>query len=399
VEVARDYAYWCLLIGGFAFSFANGLCETVINPLTATLYSRQKTHYLNILHAGWPGGLVIGGMLAYCFVGRDAVIKQLPWEVPMGLFLVPTLVYGLLMVRERFPVPETRAAGITFGEMLSQFAAPMLLFLLVLHALVGYVELGTDSWMQDITKNIVGGTAALVFAYTSALMFVLRFFAGPIVDRINPLGLLFVSGIMGCCGLLFLGTAGSLAMIVAAATVYALGKTFLWPTMLGVVGERFPRGGALAMCAMGGVGMLSAGLLGAPAIGYKYDYFAQQELKQESPKVYNEYKAAEPKKFLAFLPAVQGLDPAKVETIKDKRAAMQKERKAGEKPTAEQELTPAEQEVLAADLHGGRMALKWTAVVPAAMAVGYLLLVLYFASTGGYKQLHVEEEPEGPAEY
>src|SRR5690606_8101150 len=119
--------------------------------------------------------------------------------------------------------------------------------------------------------------AVLLFVYTSTLMFVLRFFAGPIVERINPVGLLFVSSIFGAIGLYWLGSASGMVLVVAA-TVYALGKTFLWPTILGVVGERFPKGGALVMGTMGGVGMLSAGLLGGPGIGFKQDYFASQTL-------------------------------------------------------------------------------------------------------------------------
>ena len=74
-------------------------------------------------------------------------------------------------------------------------------------------------------------------------MFILRFFAGPIVHKINPLGLLFIAACFGAVGLFMLGTVEGIAMIVVAGTVYALGKTFYWPTMLGVIGERFPKGG------------------------------------------------------------------------------------------------------------------------------------------------------------
>src|SRR5262245_60745152 len=56
----KEGAYWCLAIGGLLFSLANGTCEAVINPLTATLFPNEKTHWLNILHAGWPGGLILG---------------------------------------------------------------------------------------------------------------------------------------------------------------------------------------------------------------------------------------------------------------------------------------------------------------------------------------------------
>src|SRR5205085_1145892 len=251
---------------------------------------RQKTHYLNILHAGWPGGLILGGVLAYFFVGPEATVSHLRWEIPMGFFLIPVLIYGFITVKERFPISEARAAGLEFAEMIREFAAPVFLLLLVLHALVGYVELATDSWITNIMEPVMG-SAVLLLVYTSAIMFVLRFFAGPIVERFNPLGLLFVSSLIGVTGLYLLGqTSNTTVMrIVAASTIYGIGKAFLWPTMLGVVGERFPKGGALTMGTGGGIGMLSAGLLGGPGIGYKQDYFASQELRQSSEDTFNRY--------------------------------------------------------------------------------------------------------------
>ena len=373
----KGATYWCLFAGMFLFAIANGLCEAAINPLVATLFPRQKTHSLNILHAGWPGGLIVGGLLGFLFCGRGAAVTQLRWEIPMMFFLIPTAVYGFITLKEKFPLSEARAAGVGFGEMLAQFAAPVFLLLLVLHAMVGYVELGTDSWITNIMENVMSGNAVLVLVYTSTIMFVLRFFAGPIVGKINPIGLLFVSSLLGCCGLYWLGsiTSTSVAMIFLAATVYGTGKTFFWPTMLGVVGERYPRGGALTMGVMGGVGMLSAGLLGGPGIGYTQDYYASQYLKDNSPKTYQRYVSSDPKSFL-FLPAIAGLDGGKVGSLSEKK-------KKGES------LTPVEQQdyqpVVEAGLHGGRMALKWTSAVPLTMAIGYLFLVIYFRMKGGYQ--------------
>ncbi len=366
----KDATYYCLYFGMFMFSLANGMCEAAINPLVATLYPKQKTHYLNILHAGWPGGLILGGLLAFCFVGERCVITQLRWEIPMVFFLVPTLWYGFITIKEKFPISEARAAGVKFGEMLAEFAAPVLLFLLFLHALVGYVELGTDSWIT----NIMGGyirNSVLLLVYTAGLMFVLRFFAGPIVERINPLGLLFVSALLGCTGLFMMGNmlgAGTTAGILVAATIYGVGKTFLWPTMLGVVGERFPKGGALTMGAMGGVGMLSAGLLGGPGIGYTQDVNASAKLQQLNPTVFEQVKSDEENHFL-FFPPVAGFDGTKVaELPKDSEAAA---------------------EVKEATDYGGQMALKVTAGIPATMAVGYLLLLIYFRAIGGYKLVEI----------
>lgn len=372
-SAGRDATYWCLYVGMFMFALANGLAEAAINPLVATLYPKQKTHYLNILHAGWPGGLIIGAVLAWLFVGPDAQVTRLRWEIPISFFLIPTLWYGFITLKERFPMSEAKAAGVSFAEQFTVLLAPMLLFLFVLHALVGYVELGTDSWITNIMQNTIQGNALLLFIYTSGLMFVLRFFAGPIVHRINPLGLLFVSAVLGAIGLYCLGTFTTGMMIVVAATIYGLGKTFLWPTMLGVVGERFPKGGALAMGITGGIGMLSAGLLGGPGIGYKQDYFASQYLQERNPSAYADVKAGAENRFL-FFPSVTGLDGSKVE-------ATTKE-------------SPYYSDVTAANIYGGRQALRYTALVPAAMAVGYLLLVIYFLTKGGYRAVHLDASGE-----
>jgi MFS family permease len=392
-SMGQNATYWCLYVGMFMFSLANGMCEAAINPLVATLYPKQKTHYLNILHAGWPGGLIVGGLLAFAFVGESAKISFLRWEIPMMFFLVPTLWYGVIVLKEKFPISEARAAGVKFADMLAEFAAPILLFLLFLHALVGYVELGTDSWITNITQpklQQIGIDSVLLLVYTAGLMFVLRFFAGPIVERINPLGLLFVSAVLACIGLYSMGNVLGLFgdteqqaragwLLLGAATIYGIGKTFFWPTMLGVVGERFPKGGALAMGAMGGVGMFSAGLLGGPGIGYTQDVFASKKLEETNPAVYADVKSSEVNSFLFFGP-VSGFDGSKVEKLREEKSP---------------EYAPVE---VASD-YGGQMALKVTAGIPAAMAVGYLLLLIYFRMIGGYKLVEIGpggEERETP---
>jgi len=367
--------YNCLYWGMFMFSLANGLCETAINPLVATLYQRQKTHYLNMLHAGWPGGLILGGVVAYLFCGARPLITHLRWEIAIGLFLIPTAIYGVIVLREKFPISEARAAGVSFGTMLLEFVSPLLLLLLVLHAMIGYVELGTDSWIQNILNNVVGENAFLLFVYMSALMFILRFFAGPIVERINPIGLLFAASIVACIGLMGLGYGNAGLAVLAAGTIYAVGKTFFWATMLGVVGERFPKGGALTMGTIGGIGMLSAGLLGGPGIGYEQDRYASQKLKEESASLYERYSANDHSRFLFFEP-IKGLDSRKVGELMEKVA-----NKQPLSTQQEQDAKPVEE----ARLYGGQMALRKTAIVPAMMAVGYLILIIYFRLKGGYR--------------
>lgn len=412
-SMGRDATFACLYWGMMLFSFGNGLCEAAVNPLVATLYPKQKTHYLNILHASWPGGLIAGGLLAYCFCGESPVVTKLRWEIPLGMFLLPVLFYGGMVAVKKMPESEASKAGVSTGEMIAQFLSPILLLLLVIHAMVGYVELGTDSWIQSIMDNVVQENAILLFIFTSALMFVLRFFAGPIVERINPLGLLAVSGVLGFVGLTLLSQANSVGAAFLAGGVYALGKTFLWPTMLGVAGERFPRGGAIVMGTMGGIGMLSAGLLGGPGIGYKQDYYAAHNLEATSHDAFTRYESSKQNKFL-FFPAIAGLDGMKVAALKNDGKDLERDFKivsaAKEKPPVAEQIEELHEwwmqakthaaadkpPVLAAGIFGGREALRVTSYVPLTMAVLYLLLVLYFRATGGYKQVEIHHQAEGP---
>jgi MFS family permease len=475
----KPAAFQCLFWGMFLFAVANGIAEAVVNPLVATLFPAQRTHYLNILHAGWPGGLIVGGLLSIVFTGEDIfgwkpLAKALPWQGQISFFLVPVGIYGLMMLGQHFPKSEASQQGVSYRNMLRELGmlggaiiclllglffrsdlklspavsvalaaglwlafsyvtgfhlGPILLgVMLVTHALVGYVELGTDSWIGKITGAIMSSKqlGLMLFVYTSSLMFALRFFAGPIVERTSPLGLLCFSGILGATGLTLLGNANSVWFCVLAATVYACGKTFLWPTMLAVTSEQFPKGGAITIGAVGGVGMLSAGLLGGPGIGFEQDYYATQSLKAKDPAVYDRYKAPAPNEFLAF--QTVGLDGAKVGVLEDNgkeaiRALelLKKDPKATKEALAIQQTlvnwwteasTTAEADkalVTGASLYGGRMALKITAAVPAAMALIYLGIILYFRTKGGYRpQILISKHEEallmtggtvGPAEF
>ncbi|HIE99798.1 MAG TPA: MFS transporter [Planctomycetes bacterium] len=392
--------FQCLYWGMFCFAVANGLCETAINPLIANIYSEKKTHYLNILHAGWPGGLIVGGLLAKLLVGN------VRWEIPIALYLVPTLWYGVIVLKEEFPKSDVAKAGISFVKMLKEFASPILICLLLLQVCVGYVELGTDSWITNITESLLSGQGLFLFIYASAIMFVLRFFAGPIVERINPLGLLCASTVLGATGLFLLGSTSSAGMIWLAVTIYGFGKTFLWPTMLGVVGERFPRGGAITMGAVGAAGALAGGFMGGPGIGYQQDYNASAELKQSSQETYDRYAAADENGFLVF-PKVRGLDGRKVGVLLDDAKTLNtdyaifadptdapddlKELKDWWDETGQPNAPDDKGRVENARIFGGQMALKLTAIVPATMFVGYLLLVLYFRSRGGYSVVQIDE--------
>jgi MFS family permease len=456
-SMGKEGAFWCLNIGMWLFALGNGACEAVINPLTATLFPRNKTHWLNILHAGWPLGLIIGALCVLGFkqyadsMGAEAAKEAIRWEYKLGVFLVPVLLYGLMMLGRRFPQSEASASGISLGTMILTILSPILIFIFILHALVGYVELGTDSWIVNITERVLSDEkkALYAFIWTNALMFVLRFFAGPIVHKISPLGLLFFSAVLGAAGLYMLGLpfTNDIWMWMVAVTVYGLGKTFYWPTLLGVISERFPKGGALALGISGGIGMISAGLLGGPGIGYKQDLFAVQKISELSQPTYDRYvsrndKGELDKKGFPFvsnylpekLPPVAGMDNSKLKVfddygkLKDKAKdkpieglttlesdlkTLNEEKTKGTKveATLEKNLTNLKKwwdeqgkpnfdadkaKLEESRLYGAKTALMYTALVPAALAVGFLLLILLYAGMGGYRQEHLSAAHSEP---
>jgi MFS family permease len=430
---AQTTAYLFLYIGTFVFALANGTLEAVANPLVATLFPSNRTHYLNILHASWPAGLVLGGLVGW-ILGEGMGVG---WKVQLGIFLVPTVLYGIAFLGQSFPRSEASARGLSVGQMLQEvgilgavvacflvglffkdqlggilgfftgspvFASTgwslfawavalvlvgivavktnysvgsILLFVLfVTHALVGAVELGTDGWIQNITGNILTpAQGKILFVFTSLLMFSLRFTAEFIERRlsISPVGLLTICALFGVVGLLMVSGIETFAGAMVALAVYAVGKTFYWPTMLAVIGDRFPRTGAIAMSISGGIGMMSAGLLGGPGLGYAKDRFTAEHLMQSNPAIYEQYKAPTPSRFL-FLEEVHGLDGTKLSEAQ--RATPR---------------TPEQQTVADASIVGDRQTLRADAFIPAAMALVYLMLFFYFKALGGYKPLHIDE--------
>jgi MFS family permease len=432
---AQATAYMFLYLGTFIFALANGTLEAVANPLVSTLFPRNRTHYLNILHASWPAGLVIGGLIGW-ILGEG---MQVSWKIQLGLFLVPTVLYGVAFYGQSFPKSEASAKGLSVGEMLRDvgvlgalvacflvglffkdqlggilafftgsafFTSPtwsylcwgvafallaivgvktnfsigsVLLFVLfVTHAMVGAVELGTDGWIQNITGNILTpAQGKILFVFTSLLMFSLRFCADFIERnlKLSPIGLLVVCAAMAVVGLRMVSGIETFVGAMVALSVYAIGKTFFWPTMLAVVGDRFPRTGAVAMSMMGGIGMMSAGLLGGPGLGYAKDRFTAENLSTTAPAIYEQYKAPTPSRFL-FLDEVHGLDGTKL-------AAAQ---------TAVNR-TPEQSIVAGASIAGDRETLKADSYIPLAMTIVYLLLLLYFKTIGGYKTVHIEASP------
>src|ERR1041385_6236605 len=116
--------FWVVWIGMLCIGVGQGLVETVINPLTATLYPDDKTHKLNVLHAWWPGGIIIGGLISLA-LGQLGV----NWQIKLGVVLVPALTYGVLVFGTKFPPTERVAAGVSAGQMFKEIARPLFIVL------------------------------------------------------------------------------------------------------------------------------------------------------------------------------------------------------------------------------------------------------------------------------
>jgi MFS family permease len=431
-------------------ALGNGTVEAVINPVVATMFARDKTKWLNILHAGWPGGLVVGGILAIelpkvigATVPDWAVqigVHSL-WQFKLALVFIPVVLYSLLLIGCKFPINERVAAGVSYRTMLKEagllswlvatslivlevtrvfeemgylfvgetwntvvtqfdipnwgpveitqklaaklvlIAIPSLLFfayvlslgrmffffLVIIMIPLATTELGTDGWITDLMTGEMAGVSKLagmeieagwVLVYTSFIMMVLRFFAGPIAHKFSPLGLLAMSAAIAACGLFALSKSTGV-MILGAATLYAFGKTFFWPTMLGVSSEQCPKGGALTLNMLGGIGMIGVGIIGAPLLGNIQDKYTDKALAESNSALHA--KVAGPEKISVF-GSYKPLDQDKVKAL----------------PEADQKIVKDTAEA------SKKNALSTVAILPCFMLVCYILLILYFKARGGY---------------
>ncbi|HCN77899.1 MAG TPA: MFS transporter [Verrucomicrobiales bacterium] len=407
---ARGYnlLYW----GSVILGLGNGTVEAFINPVVATMFSKDKTKWLNILHAGWPGGLVFGGL---CTIALAGVAASGDWRIVLGLVLVPAVIYLVMLIGAKFPVNEREQAGVSYVQMLGEFGVfgalvafglifaqleqvpelssvffapyakwiytgvvaalfglvtksfgrPLLAFMIVIMGPLATTEIGTDGWINSLMEEpmkAAGANPGWVLIYTSAIMMVLRFFAGPIVHKLSPIGLLITSSVLAIAGLLALSKTGSsgLLIIFAAATLYGFGKTFFWPTMLGITAEQSPKGGALTLNAISGIGMLAVGILGFPFIGSLQEDTTTKLIQEKNSALVEQITVD--KKYV--LGAYKGVDPVKAAAV-----------------TAEEDKSM----IAEATKAGQFTALGRMAMFPAFMLVCYMLMFLYFKSKGGYK--------------
>lgn len=406
--------YWSLYIATFIAALSAGTVEAVANPVVATMFPNDKVKWLSRLHAGWAGGLVLGGIMGL-LLGETT-----GWEYKIALIFIPAVIYAVITFFCKFPLNERVQAGVSYKEMLQEVGAlgaliitalivfqlgavigwsatisviatlviaagfgfytrslgqPLFVIFLLIMIPLAITELGTDSWISDLMTpetQKIGLQAGWVLVYTSLIMLVLRFFAGPISHMASSPGLLALCSAIAIIGLYLLSVSSGV-MVLVAATIYGIAKTFFWPTMLGMVSERFPKGGALTLNITGGLGMIAAGVIGAGILGFMQDKSIDQNIAKydaaNNTAIHSTYVT---EKKTSFFGDYEGLDQNKLSA-------------AGN----------GEQDVVKTIQDGAKKeALKNVLIFPIIMFVSFVLLILYFKSKGGYRAITLKKQEE-----
>ncbi len=262
--------YWSLFISTLCIGIANGTVEAACNPLVATIYSDDKTTKLNHFHLWFPGGIVIGTLLVY-FLDKAGI----GWQVQVGLMAIPTLLYGYLFSKLDFPVTERVASGVSTGDMYKALLNPLFIVMIILMFGTAITELFTGQWIDVLLKN-VSDNAILLLTIETGIMVIGRGFAGPVVHKFSPTGVLLISAILSAAGLYLLGHSSGNALF-AGAIIFGMGVCYFWPTMLGFVSENLPKTGAVGMNLMGGAGMFAVSVYTIFMGGY-YDKLVSSKL-------------------------------------------------------------------------------------------------------------------------
>lgn len=408
---------------GFAIlaGLGHGIIECVINPVTASIYNKQKTKMLTILHAAWPFGIVISGLLII-------LTNKLPWGYHSLWMAIPVLVYGGMFLKSKFPVDERVKAGVSYMDMLKQvgfLSAALASFLLIFEignqtakltsfevpanwfyislgagAVVGLVfgaitksigkplfflmcllmiplataELGTDQWISKLMRPVLENmdvNPGFSLVISAGIMMFFRFFAGNVLKFFSPPALLAISGILSAAGLLWLSTAAGIAIFVAFV-LYALGQTYYWPCVLGFVAERYPRGGALTLNTVSAIGLLSVGIIGGQLLGIAFDKSIHKGMSADQPALVQETE--QDKNFLWM----------HNKTIDSKKFNSE----VASLPAEEQKV--AKEDFVKNDTKAGRDVLKYAANFPIMLAIAFGVIALYFKSRGGYKPVELE---------
>jgi MFS family permease len=261
-----QWGYTAIWTGMMLNGIGWGCTEGAINPMTAAIYPEDKTHRMNVLHAWWPAGLIVGGLLGY---GIGAV--NAPWYIAILVIIVPSVIFLGMIAGQTFPNTESHSLGVKPFEMLTEVLRhPSFFIWFGLMFLTASTELAPGQWVDIALTEVVGMRGILLLVFVSGIMFVMRHFAGPIAHRISSVGLLFGSSIFATIGLLLMAHANSPFTALFAAAVWGVGVCFMWPTMLAIAAERYPRGGAWTIGLIASAGAMAIYFV-LPKLGAIYD--------------------------------------------------------------------------------------------------------------------------------
>lgn len=396
-------AFWVLFLGALILGLGNGLVEVFGNPLVTALFPENKVTKLNQFHGWFPGGMVISGLASFA-LGLTGIGG---WELQMAMIFIPILIYGTLILGEPFPETEGVQAGVSIKDMFrATFTSPLFLVMFFAMMITASIELGPMRWIPSVLAS--GGVPGiLVLVWVSGLMALLRFFAGPLVERFSPTGLLLASAIISGIGLYLLSFVETIGLIYVVATIFAVGVAFFWPTMLGFVNERIPRSGALGLGLMGGIGMAIAGAVTIPIMGDIADQYVPEQLPVQETVAVLTSAVDDLPPLLADLPAARQADVEN--TISLSQNALDAYEANGElsgnaTANALRAITSSGVEIPAvaqaqtllspAENYGGRMAFRY--VAPLAIIIVLIFSILYWRDkqAGGYRAERIGVEKD-----
>ncbi len=257
--------FWTLFLGTLSVGIGNGFIEASLNPMIASMYPKEKIKMLNLFHAWYPGGILIGAVVGYFLMDR----LNISWQIYVATLFIPLLIYGFLFIGQKVPVIERIEMGVTNKQMWKSVISPLFLVMGFLMLFTAATEVSTSQRMESLLKD-AGVSALLVLAFITGIMAVGRTFAGPIVKIFSSRGLLWLSAVISFIGLIWLSYSHGTTTFISAA-VFAIGVCYFWPTMIGFVSENIPESGALGLSLMGGLGHLSVAFV-LPAMGRFLDF-------------------------------------------------------------------------------------------------------------------------------
>ena len=428
--------WWACITAGLG----HGIVEAVINPLCVSVFRKEKTKAMNILHASWPAGIVFGGTIFLLFYSGTTLETQTWNNVKSAWWFmsIPLILYGVMFsLCKKFPVDErvennipmvevfqefgglgaflaitfigyelfsqlglfidgyagsyTRLinsfligliGGTLFGLIVKSKGKLMFFFICLLMIPLATAEIATDGWIQNLMKPTLGDYAGWALVFSASIMMLLRFFAGYPLKYTGPLGLLIVSSIFSIIGLFTLSYANGYLVFIAFV-IYAIGQTFYWPSVLGFVSERFPKGGALTLNTVSAIGLLTVGIFGFPFLGAVQDHYNATAIMDSQSELVQIVKLEKRmfRNILIFKESNMFGIPYK--TINADALMAQPEFPNNDKDSLIEEL-----------LQTGRKTLRVAAFLPILMVVGFSLILLWFNKNGGYKPIILSERKQ-----